>query len=605
MKRNRRLIWQLYPSYLALTLLSLLAVSWFATNFARQIYLDRTEFDLKVQAQLLESQFKRRIITPDHAAVDLLCKEAAGNTVTRLTVILPSGQVIGDSEESPAKMDNHRDRPEISMAYNGKVGRMIRHSGTLNQKMMYVAVPLRQDQTIIGVLRTSIPVSAIDKELAAIEIKIALGGVIIAALASVVCLLISRRISRPIEGMIKGAERFAKGDLGHRLTLPKTDELAALAGAMNQMAIQLQERIEAVIRQRNKLEAVLSSMAEGVIAVDSEEKIININQAAAEISQVKADQMVGKSVQEMIRNRDLTDLIQKTMVGGDRQEEDITIIKNGERILNTHCTPLLDHNGQRIGILIVFNEVTQLRRLENMRRDFAANVSHEIKTPLTAIKGFVETLRQDGISDRKEADRFLGIIEKHVNRLTAIIEDLMQLSRIEREDDLKLIGLAKSGVAETLTEAIQLCSEKAEKKHITVNLNCQDELAALIDASLLQQAFVNLLDNAIKYSHENSQVRIQAGIHDDEIRIEFHDQGLGIAQKHLPRLFERFYRVDKARSRKLGGTGLGLAIVKHIAHAHGGNVSVESVLGSGSCFTIHLPQPQNAATIPKPEAVSV
>jgi two-component system phosphate regulon sensor histidine kinase PhoR len=233
--------------------------------------------------------------------------------------------------------------------------------------------------------------------------------------------------------------------------------------------------------------------------------------------------------------------------------------------------------------------VTHLRKLENMRKDFAANVSHEIKTPLTAIKGFVETLRTGEGADSKETDRFLEIIEKHVNRLTAIIEDLMKLSKIEQQDEKSDIRLKESSVKHVISSAIQTCREKAKTKEITIDLACPEDISARLDSRLMAQAMVNLLDNAINYSSEKSDVKISVSLKDNEIMISVQDHGIGIPKENLSRLFERFYRVDKARSRELGGTGLGLAIVKHIVHAHGGRISVDSILGKGSTFTLHLP----------------
>ena len=239
---------------------------------------------------------------------------------------------------------------------------------------------------------------------------------------------------------------------------------------------------------------------------------------------------------------------------------------------------------------MVFNDVTQLRRLEDMRRDFVANVSHEIKTPLTAIKGFVETLQQGNVEKAKEKERFLGIIQKHVDRLNAIIEDLLSLSRIEQENERKEINFQQVKIEGIFQAAMQLCRAKAEEKEIRIDLDCEKDDTAVFDATLIEQAVVNLLDNALKYSEPQSTVLLKSELQNSEMIISVQDHGIGIAQKHLPRLFERFYRVDKSRSRKEGGTGLGLAIVKHIAQAHGGHVTVESKLGEGSCFSIHLPQ---------------
>jgi two-component system phosphate regulon sensor histidine kinase PhoR len=281
--------------------------------------------------------------------------------------------------------------------------------------------------------------------------------------------------------------------------------------------------------------------------------------------------------------------MEQSLSSGENIESDIIYHRDKERIFSVHCTPLRDKAQRRMGGLVVISDVTQLRRLENMRRDFAASVSHEIKTPLTAIKGFVETLRTVDPDNREEMQRFLSIIEKHVNRLAAILDDLMQLSRIEQDDEIQQIGLARIHIADVLRTAVALCADFSEKKQIDVQLTCDADLSGCYDATLLEQACVNLLDNAIKYSPENSVVRIAASRAEDEIQVRFQDMGIGIAKRHLPRLFERFYRVDKARSRKLGGTGLGLAIVKHIAQAHGGDITVESELEKGSTFTLHLP----------------
>ena len=267
----------------------------------------------------------------------------------------------------------------------------------------------------------------------------------------------------------------------------------------------------------------------------------------------------------------------------------MAVFQNGERILNVRSTPLQGAGSETFGSLIVFNDVTQLRRLEDMRRDFVANVSHELKTPLTAIKGFVETLHQ-GQADPEEARRFLGIIAKHVDRLNVIIEDLLMLSRIEDEAERAEIKRETVRLHDVFANAVQICRPAAEAKRIRIRVAGDETLTASVDPVLLEQAVVNLLDNAVKYSDPEREVEISGRAADREIRIRVQDQGVGIERRHLPRLFERFYRVDKARSRAVGGTGLGLAIVKHIAQAHGGHVSVESTVGEGSRFTIHLPR---------------
>jgi len=344
-----------------------------------------------------------------------------------------------------------------------------------------------------------------------------------------------------------------------------------------------------VIRQRNEIGAMFSSMIEGVIALDMEEHVISMNQAAARILGCKLSEAHGRSIQEVVRNTSLHEFVRETISAHKSIEKDIPITSDGEGLVNGRGTMLRDAEGKQIGALIVLNNVTRLRRLENIRRDFVSNVSHEIKTPVTAIKGFVETLRDGAVTNPEDAERFLKIIEKHVDRLEAIIKDLLNLSKIEQESEKEGIALAESRISKILQRALQVCHMGAADKEINIEITCADSIVAKIDPSLIEQAVVNLLDNAIKYSDVGGIVRVEAAQEEGEVIIALQDQGCGIDKKHLPRLFERFYRVDKARSRQLGGTGLGLAIVKHIVQAHGGKVSVESTLGKGSTFTIHLP----------------
>jgi len=589
MYKIRKLSWQIYPSYLLIIFISLFAVSWFAFSSLKTFLFRQTQADLMARARLLENRIEDHISPPDPGRVDPICKLNGKRSGTRFTVVLPSGKVIGDSEEDPARMISHADRPEIVCALEAGKGSAIRFSQTLQKNMMYVAVALERGHVVRAVIRASIPVNFVEEEVRSVQLKLAFAGCLIALLAAGISLLVSRRIIRPIQELKAGALHFAQGNLSHKLRVVESEEMSDLADAMNRMAMQLDERIKTESSQRNKLEAILSSMVEGVVAVDMDERILSINPVAAEIFQPRFSDLEGRSVQEMIRSLKLQRFVKEAIASEKPVAGDIPLYQFDERVLHTRSIALRDAGDQRIGTLFILNDVTQLRRLENMRRDFAANVSHEIKTPITAIKGFVETLLNRPDASREETRRFLTIIEKNIQRLIAIIEDLLDLARIERLGERGEITLGEGCLHDVLVAAVQVCRAAADERNIKIELSCDEDLSLAMDAHLLERAAVNLLDNAIKYSNRDSVVEVVATQGDSDIGICFQDHGIGIAAEHLPRLFERFYRVDRARSRESGGTGLGLAIVKHIAHLHGGRITVDSTLGKGSTFVIRIP----------------
>ncbi|HZE20675.1 MAG TPA: histidine kinase dimerization/phospho-acceptor domain-containing protein, partial [Desulfobaccales bacterium] len=558
--RRRRLVAQLFPPYLVIVLVALLAVTWYASQTWRHSFLEQTATDLKVRADLVKPQFKGLLQPLDAPAVDRLCKKLGQLSATRLTVILPSGRVVGDSSNNPAKMDNHADRPEIQEALKGGIGISTRHSYTEEAHMTYVATPVRDQGRIIGVVRASLPVVSIGQALNRMYFKIALGGMGAALLAALLSLLMARRLSKPLEEMKQAAQRFAQGDLRVKVPVPASDELASLAEALNHMAKQLDERIGTIVRQRQEQEAVLASMVEGVMAVDHRERLLTLNQAAARLLGVDPETARLRPIPEVVRNPDLQNFVDQALASSRQVDGEIILRDNGQdRLLQARGTTLRDLQGNAFGALIVLNDVTRLRRLEQARRDFVANVSHELKTPITSIKGFVETLLDGAMQDPKDALNFLHIIAKHADRLNDIINDLLSLSRIEQDSERGKIPLSTGRIQEILHDAIQVCRDRAAAKDIRIDLDCPEELAAGINGPLLLQAVVNLIDNAVKYSPAGLLVEVEARFELGEVLILVRDQGPGIAPEHLPRLFERFYRVDPGRSRKVGGTGLGLA----------------------------------------------
>jgi two-component system, OmpR family, phosphate regulon sensor histidine kinase PhoR len=586
---RKRLIWQLFPSYLLITLISLLAVTWYASRSWRQFYLVQTAEDLENRARLVETLLRGKL-PAGGSAIDELSKELGRFTNTRFTVILPSGAVVGDTDEDPVRMDNHGDRPEIQAAMKSGVGVSTRYSFTLGHDMMYVAVPVRERDQVVGVVRAALPMAAIAQALRALYFRVALGAVIVALLVAILSLIISRRLTRPLYDLERGARRFARGDLDRKLPVPASEELGSLAEAMNNMAAQLEYRILTLTGQRQEQEAILAGMAEGVLALDMEGRLLTINRAGAEMLGIKPSEALHLTIQEVVKNSELRWFVNRLLSAKEPIDGEITLKDDAQKVLQVHGTTLRDSNGRAMGTLVVFHDLTHLRRLETARRDFVANVSHELKTPITSIKGFVETLLAGALNEPENAEKFLRIIAQQTDRLNEIIDDLLSLSRIEQEAERHQIFLSRGNLKEVLQAAAQVCEAKAAAKKINFEVTCPDALRASFNAPLLEQALVNLIDNAIKFSAADSTVRIEAEAAGSEIVIRVKDQASGIPPEHLERIFERFYRGDAGRSRKVGGTGLGLAIVKHIAQAHGGRVTVSSSPGQGSTFSIIIPQ---------------
>ncbi|NOY86575.1 MAG: HAMP domain-containing protein [Deltaproteobacteria bacterium] len=590
---RRSLTWVLLPSFLAIAAISLSGVAWIAVRDMTRFYYERKSSDLGALARVAAdgiAQISPGGLPGPGAQSDLRgwCGEFGDRSGTRVTVIRPSGKVLCDSARDPALMDNHSDRPEIRAAVRAGKGMSVRYSHTLEKTLMYVAVPIFSSPDE-GVVRVALPVSTLSEALWTQRVRLGFGAIVFGILVALLSVLLSRRITAPLRAMREAAKRFGHGDFSARLPVPRVEEFAGLAEEMNRMAGQLDDRIRAVLDQRNELEAILSSMTEGVVALDADERVISLNQAAARMLGTDPDVAQSRTIQEVVRNADLQEFVTRTISSPWAIEGEIILGSARERTLQLHGTPLLGVDRRRIGAVVVLNDVSKIRRLERVRRDFVANASHEIRTPITSIKGFVETLLDGALEDRETAERFLHIILRHSDRLNAIVEDLLNLSKAEDQTDRGEVSFEEVPMKEILHQAVTSCSIGAEEKNISVPVQCPDGLTVKANPSLLAQAIINLIENGIMYSAEGSEVEVSALRVESKILISVRDQGCGIEKTHLSRIFERFYRVDQARSRSLGGTGLGLAIVKHIAQAHGGDVKVISTPGIGSTFTITLP----------------
>lgn len=607
--KQTKLIWQIFPANLLILVLTIVCVIWYGWTALQSFYLEELEKGLVARARLSEPIVADMLKRGEIDDLRRYTKNAGRKSNTRITVIMPNGLVVADSNEDPQSMELHHKRIEIRAALDGELGSSLRFSRTLGQEMLYVALPLFEDQEedsvftgkpdVEAVLRLSVTADAIAVALTQISSKIIFGVLIFGLLAAVASLLVSRNITKPLEEIKKAAERFSRGEFDEKMTLYRgrstsSTEVAALALTMDKMAAQLNERIETIKSQRNELETVFSSMVEAVIAVDRNERVININTAAAQLFGIERNGAKGKLIQEVLRNVNLQQQIKDVIKGSDSLEDEIIHVdEGGQKFLQSNIVSLKDRRKKVLGVLVVLNDVTKVRRLESVRRDFVANVSHELRTPITSIRGYVETLLDGALDDRDDALKFLDTVLRQAERLNEIIEDLMVLSRIEQEADNGLIDREKGRLCVVLDVAIETCEHSAREKNVIIRLECPEGIEVEINATLIEQALVNLLVNAIKYSREDSEVRVVAEkVQEDGrgvVKIHVIDSGIGIASNHLPRLFERFYRSDKARSRKDGGTGLGLAIVKHIVLAHNGRIDVTSELGLGSTFTITLP----------------
>ncbi len=587
--KTRRFLWQLFPVFLIIILLSLAAVMVTVTRSLRDFHLDQRSRELHEKARGLSDHAMAWADLPAAAVRDSLCRDMGERLGSRITLIATDGVVLGDSRRSSTAMDNHAGREEVAAALEGRPGNSIRYSHTVKYNSMYSAIPLRRDGAPVGVLRLSVPLDDVAGETRRLTGNLLLEAVAVAVIAALISLLMARRFSRRLERLRRGAERFAAGDLQYRLPSDSTTEIAELADDMNDMARQLAERIAVVEAQHRELAAVFASMIEGVLVVDDDQRIVSMNDAAAELLGLDESQVLGAVLEEVCRHPALARFIRRAYVSSRPVEEDIALMSGDDTVhLQAHGLRLEGSSRAR-RVLVVLNDVTRLRKLEQVRQDFVANVSHELKTPVTSIMGFVDTLEDGAIDEPETARRFLSIIQRQSHRLQAIIEDLLCLSRLEQGSGAVSREVDVRPVCEVLHRAVQSCEPAAEAQGMDVVVDCPEGLRTRLDSDLMEQALVNLIENAVKYSGRPGRIDVSAGLVDDHVLITVRDHGSGIESQHLPRLFERFYRVDKARSREQGGTGLGLAIVKHIARFHDGQVTVMSRPGEGSQFTIHLP----------------
>jgi len=585
---GKKIIWKFFFIQTVPILISLIIIGIYISFFFKEYYIKAITTQLKSNSLLIRDIIKADIQEKDIERLNLVTKRLGREINTRLTIINPEGMVLGDSEENPQKMENHSDRPEIKEAIKGRIGKSSRYSTTLKKDMMYLALPIKDDAyRVIGAVRVSIPLDELENRVGQIYRIIGWGGLLAVTISLGISFALARRVSRPISQMAQAAKMISKGDLSRRIREDSRDEVGDLAYSFNRMSEELQRQMGDLAREVSEKEALLSSMIEGVLAIDRDEHVILINKAAQRMLELGPDDALGKFHWEVIRNAEINNLFKEVLKTKEQKEVKLQIGPLDERAFMVYAAPIRARGGNILGVVAVFHDVTEIRRLEKVRMEFVANVSHELRTPLTSIKGFVETLKRGAIDERENAVNFLDIIERHTDRLNQLITDLLDLSRVETGK--KKMDFQPIKVEELINRAVSHFMEISNKNRPKIKYNIPSDLPmVLADEEGIETVLKNLLDNAVKYTPKRGEINITSTDKDDYIEIAVVDNGIGIPSRDLPRIFERFYCVDKARSRELGGTGLGLSIVKHIIEAHGGTVGVESEVGEGSRFTFTL-----------------
>ncbi len=505
---------------------------------------------------------------------------------TRVTIIDRSGVVLADTIEDPKNMNNHLNRDEINQVIKtGKIGTSIRYSNTVKTDFLYVAVPVQIEDNywIIRVSKQLVELQQINKQIINVGLILMVGAAAIALLMSII---ISKRITDPIDSLTTAANEIADGSYGKKIYITGNDQIGALTKAFNKMSLNLDISLEELKQRNLELEAILNSMINGIIAIDQNKNIILINKFCFEILDLPQDYVVeNESMYKIIRNEEIAGLVEQAMTDGISQTRELPYV-HLDKVLRIYVNPIFSSEREIMGSIVVIQDITQIRKLEQMRSDFVSNVSHELKTPLTSIRGFVDTLKSGAINQPEQAMRFLDIIDIESDRLYRLINDILLLSEIERmnqEPEQTEIDLG-----DIVLEVCSILQQKSDEKKLSLIAKVEGSFKLVANRDRIKQMFINLVDNAIKYT-EQGEITIELQNRDGWTKCIVKDTGIGFSEIHKERLFERFYRADKGRSRNQGGTGLGLSIVKHIVLLYEGKISVESTPGVGSTFEILLP----------------
>ena len=571
-------------TYIALVFVTLMASQISFWSSGQRFLQQQSEAQYTDQAELIRDVFEQTDFAGT-ADYDAFAKKYARRQEVRITIIDTDGTVLGESEESPSDMENHKDREEVKKAMTGESASIVRRSSSLGMDYCYCAVPVRTD-SFEGVLRVSVPL----EELHALRLEymrstifmLAIGVLLITGLV----IAFTRFIADPIDEVIEAAGKIAEGSYGIRLKTRQNSQIGKLADSFNWMSGRLEAAVKELKDRNNELEAILRSMRNGVLAINGRDEILFYNDALMNLIGHRGD-FLGESVYHLVRSSLIFGVIEKVRESRDVICEEGQSRIMGEQYLRITGTVLNREKEQSRSVLLIIEDITDVKKLENMRSDFVSNVTHELKTPLTSIRGFVDTLKQGAIKDEQYARKFLDIIDIEAERLYTLIQDILLLSEIESGSDYNIQDCDVNGI---IDETLNLLQPKIEQKpEVDVIFQPEPYIRPFpCNPDRMKQLFINLIDNAVKNTEKGS-VTVTCRVHNDHLMISVKDTGIGIPKEHLSRIFERFYRVDKGRSRKMGGTGLGLSIVKHIVEMYEGDIFVSSEVGEGTEFIIKLP----------------
>ncbi|GMA97463.1 two-component system histidine kinase PnpS [Pelosinus sp. IPA-1] len=581
---------RLIVNYLILIIVTMSCLSGYLLWYFHRHNIEILTSSLLTHARVTEHFLENYMIGPtEKANIDNQIKELATKDDLRITVTNINGDVLADSWENPATMENHLHRPEISAALAGTVGTSIRYSTTLDQNMLYVANPILSGSEIVGAVRISSTLAAVEAGFNQIKSTLLVTMLLTSFLAILLSIRLAQKYTAPLEEITRAAQEMANGNLDRRLHIRTGDELELLAPTLNNLTSNLDDKISESTAETKKLDLILQHMDNAVILLDRYGRVTTANKMARESFDI-SDSMLHQHNMQVFGHSQLDRAVHQTLDQGKNMHIYLkTNIKNTPRVFQVFFAPITTTENEITAVLSVFHDVTALQDIHDRQADFVANASHELATPLTTIKGFTETLLDGAIEDPQLSTKFLNIIHTESERMQRLIHELLQLAKLNSQEYRQQVTLEATPLNPLLYTTKEDLSSNAQEKNITVDIHTTADPIIMANPDWLKQILINLLDNSIKYTQPFGRVVLTCFQENDEAILTIEDTGIGIPAKDLPLIFDRFYRVDRARSRGAGGTGLGLAIVKFIVEMHGGRIDVKSTVNIGTTFTITLP----------------